>query len=114
MISFVKKTIDIPLVVAGGIRTPQYAFETIKAGADIVHIGAAFENVKRDFAALEKKLYLMAEAVKKVFDLRPGKIIEHLDLLKPIYRQTAAYGHFGRNGVSWEKTDKVEELKNSI
>jgi len=56
----------------------------------------------------------LAEAVKKVFDLRPGKIIEHLDLLKPIYRQTAAYGHFGRNGVSWEKTDKVEELKNSI
>ena len=56
----------------------------------------------------------LAEAVKKVFDLRPGKIIEHLDLLKPIYRQTAAYGHFGRNGVSWEKTDKVEELKKAI
>ncbi len=56
----------------------------------------------------------LVEAIKKVFDLRPGKIIEHLDLLKPVYRQTAAYGHFGRNGVSWEKTDKVEELKKAI
>jgi len=50
-------------------------------------------------------------AVKAVFDFRPGKIIEHLDLLKPIYRATAAYGHFGRNEFPWEKTDKVEELK---
>lgn len=56
----------------------------------------------------------LVEAIKKTFDLRPGKIIEYLDLLKPIYRQTAAYGHFGRNGVSWEKTDKVEELKKAI
>lgn len=54
------------------------------------------------------------EAVKKVFDFRPGKIIEHLDLLKPIYRATSAYGHFGREGFSWEKTDKVEELKRLI
>lgn len=55
----------------------------------------------------------LVEAIKKTFDLRPGKIIEHLDLLKPIYRQTAAYGHFGREGVTWEKIDKVEELKKS-
>ena len=53
----------------------------------------------------------LVEAIKKTFDLRPGKIIEHLDLLKPIYRQTAAYGHFGREGVTWEKADRVEELK---
>lgn len=52
----------------------------------------------------------LIEAIKKTFDLRPGKIIEHLNLLKPIYRQTAAYGHFGREGVTWEKIDKVEEL----
>ena len=53
----------------------------------------------------------LTEAVKKVFDLRPGKIIEKLDLLKPIYQATAAYGHFGRSEFNWEKTDKVEELK---
>lgn len=55
----------------------------------------------------------LANAVSKVFDLRPAAIIEKLDLRRPIYRKTAAYGHFGRNDIefSWEKTDKVEELK---
>ena len=56
----------------------------------------------------------LAEIVREVFDLRPRAIIEQLDLLKPIYRQTAAYGHFGRNeetGFGWEKTDRVDALK---
>jgi S-adenosylmethionine synthetase len=49
----------------------------------------------------------------KVFNLKPGAIIRDLDLRKPIYRQTAAYGHFGRSdlNLSWEKLDKVEEIK---
>ncbi|MFH2028733.1 MAG: methionine adenosyltransferase, partial [Nanoarchaeota archaeon] len=53
------------------------------------------------------------EAVKKVFDLRPKAIIETLNLLRPIYKKTAAYGHFGRNDpdFTWEKTDKAEALK---
>jgi S-adenosylmethionine synthetase len=52
-------------------------------------------------------------AVSKVFDLRPGAIIDELDLRRPIYRKTAAYGHFGRElpEFTWEKTDKAEELK---
>lgn len=53
----------------------------------------------------------LAEAVGRVFDFRPGKIIEHLDLLRPIYRAAAAYGHFGREEFPWEKIDKAEELK---
>lgn len=55
----------------------------------------------------------IVEAVKKVFDLRPGAIIKELDLRKPIYRQTAAYGHFGRTDINvpWEATNKVEEIK---
>ena len=53
----------------------------------------------------------LEEAVKAVFDFRPGKIIEKLDLLKPIYRAAAAYGHFGRTEFPWEKTDRVAELK---
>ena len=55
----------------------------------------------------------IAEAVKKVFDLRPAAIIETLDLRRPIYTSTSAYGHFGRRDISlpWEKTDKTEELK---
>jgi len=56
----------------------------------------------------------LIEAIKQVFDFRPGKIIQHLDLLKPIYRATSAYGHFGREGFSWEKTDKVDDLKSKL
>jgi S-adenosylmethionine synthetase len=48
--------------------------------------------------------------IKKIFDLTPAGIIETLDLKKPIYKQTAAYGHFGRSEFSWEKTDKVDEI----
>ena len=57
-----------------------------------------------------------AEAVRKVFDLRPAAIIETLDLRKPIYKQLAAYGHMGREelGVKWEQTDKIEELKKAL
>ena len=55
-------------------------------------------------------------AVRKVFDLRPAAIIDELDLKRPIYLKTAAYGHFGRTDVEfpWEKTDKVEDLKAAI
>jgi S-adenosylmethionine synthetase len=58
----------------------------------------------------------IAGAIEKVFDLRPRAIIESLDLLRPIYRKTAAYGHFGREDAdfTWEKTDKVEELKAAV
>ncbi len=58
----------------------------------------------------------LEEAVDKVFDLRPAAIIRDLDLRRPIYRQLAAYGHFGREdlGVAWEKTDRVDALKASL
>jgi S-adenosylmethionine synthetase len=52
----------------------------------------------------------LAKYVEKNFDMRPRAIIEQLDLLKPVYRATAAYGHFGRPEFSWEKTDRAEEL----
>ncbi len=50
--------------------------------------------------------------MKRHFDLRPARIIEALDLLRPIYRQTAAYGHFGRDDldVPWERTDRAAAL----
>jgi len=55
----------------------------------------------------------LVEIVRKHFDLRPAGIIKMLDLRKPVYKQTAAYGHFGRNDLdlSWEHLDKVDELK---
>jgi hypothetical protein len=59
----------------------------------------------------EKKLTM---AINELFDMRPKAIIQRLDLLKPMYSETAAYGHFGRtsaNGFTWEKTDMVAALK---
>ena len=55
----------------------------------------------------------IAELVKRHFDLRPKAIVEMLDLLRPIYRETAAYGHFGRTGdhFTWERTDRAEALR---
>ncbi len=55
----------------------------------------------------------IAEIVQAEFDMRPAAIIEQLDLLQPIYRQTAAYGHFGRElpGFNWERTDRINALK---
>ena len=57
----------------------------------------------------------IAALVKEHFDLRPYGILNMLDLLRPIYRQTAAYGHFGREeaDISWERTDKADELRDA-
>jgi len=58
----------------------------------------------------------ITEAIKAVFDLRPAAIVRDLDLLRPKYRQTAAYGHFGRllDGMTWENTDRVEALQSFL
>ncbi len=56
----------------------------------------------------------ITDAVKTVFALSPAGIIKTLDLCRPIYQETAAYGHFGRNQFPWEKTDKVEALKKAL
>jgi len=56
------------------------------------------------------------KAIREVFDLTPRGMIESLDLRRPIYHQTAAYGHFGREeeGFSWEKCDKVDALRKAV
>lgn len=58
----------------------------------------------------------LVNAIRKVFDLRPAGIIKMLDLRRPIYKKTAAYGHFGRTDIDlpWEKTDKINELKKEL
>ena len=55
----------------------------------------------------------LVKIIRENFDLRPAGIIKMLDLRRPIYKQTAAYGHFGRTDIDlpWEKLDKVEDLK---
>ncbi|MDP2930850.1 MAG: methionine adenosyltransferase domain-containing protein, partial [bacterium] len=78
--------------VIGGKKPIEFSVETFGTG-------------KFDGNKLEK-------AVLYVFDLSPGGIINQLNLLRPIYKKTACFGHFGRNEreFSWEKTDKVKEL----
>jgi S-adenosylmethionine synthetase len=56
----------------------------------------------------------IARAIAKVFDFSPHGIIETLQLKNPIYQRTAAYGHFGRDSFSWEKTDRTEDLQKAI
>jgi S-adenosylmethionine synthetase len=58
----------------------------------------------------------LTAAIREVFDLRPAAIIRDLDLLRPIYRSTAAYGHFGRElpEFTWERTDRVDALRAAL
>lgn len=56
----------------------------------------------------------IAEAIRKVFSFKPAEIIRQLDLLKPIYRQTTNYGHFGKRNLPWEMVNKVDELKKNV
>ena len=57
----------------------------------------------------------ISTAVQQVFDLRPAAILRDLDLRRPIYAQTAAYGHFGRSGdFPWEQVNRVDELRSAL
>jgi S-adenosylmethionine synthetase len=69
-----------------------------------------------DFGTSKCGSDILGKAVRELWSLKPAAIIEQFDLLKPKYRQTAAYGHFGRNdpGFTWERTDKVDALKDVV
>lgn len=69
-----------------------------------------------DFGTAKVDIEVLEKAIRQVWNLRPKAIVEQFDLLKPRYRATAAYGHFGRTGpeFSWEKLDKVDELKDVV
>ncbi|PCF48519.1 methionine adenosyltransferase [Staphylococcus delphini] len=88
---------EVQLAYAIGVAQP------VSIAIDTFGTGKVSENV-------------LIEAVRQNFDLRPAGIIQMLDLQKPIYKQTAAYGHFGRNDVQlpWERTDKVEVLQETV
>jgi S-adenosylmethionine synthetase len=98
-------------VVAAGLaeRVEVQVAYAIGKAAPVGLFVETFGSETVDPARIEK-------AITAVFDLRPGAIIRDLDLLRPIYAQTAAYGHFGRTDIDlpWERLDKVEDLKNSV
>jgi S-adenosylmethionine synthetase len=73
-------------------------------------VGLYVETFGTETAPLDR----ITAAIREVFDLRPAAIIRDLDLLNPIYRATAAYGHFGRPGFSWENTDRVDALREQV
>ncbi len=56
----------------------------------------------------------LQEAIWDIFDFRPAAIIRDLDLARPIYQETAAYGHFGRKEFPWEATDRVDALRSAL
>ena len=68
------------------------------------------------FGTAKIALDKIAGAVKDIFPLQPRKIIKELDLLRPIYKKTAVYGHFGREEpeFTWERVDRVEDLKKAV
>lgn len=90
----VAEKVEIELAYAIGVAKP------VSIAAETFGTGKVPEEV-------------IVEIIEKVFDLRPAAIIDALDLRRPIYKQTAAYGHFGRTDIElpWEKLDKVEEIK---
>jgi S-adenosylmethionine synthetase len=98
-------------VVAAGLaeRVEVQVAYAIGKAAPVGLFVETFGSETVDPARIEK-------AITAVFDLRPGAIVRDLDLLRPIYAPTAAYGHFGREDldVPWERLDKVEDLKNSV
>ena len=65
MISYTKKMIDIPLLVAGGVRDEKFAYESIRAGADIIQVGTAVENESRNAAKVKSVMEKIVAAVKK-------------------------------------------------
>ncbi|WP_189167901.1 methionine adenosyltransferase domain-containing protein, partial [Sphaerisporangium melleum] len=75
-------------------------------------VGVFVETFGTEKVAVEK----IQQAILRVFDLRPAAIIRDLDLLRPIYSPTAAYGHFGREepNFSWERTDRAEALREAV
>jgi len=65
MIAYTKKLIDIPLLIAGGVRNEKYAYDCISSGADIIHVGTAVENISNDFSKTKELMQKLAKAVSK-------------------------------------------------
>jgi S-adenosylmethionine synthetase len=98
------------LVAAGFARACQIE---VAYAIGVAHPVSVHIDTRGTGAISDEKI---AQIVKEVFDFRPSKIIQKLDLLKPIYRPTAAYGHFGRQGegFTWEQLDMVDTLKSYL
>ena len=98
-------------IVAGGL-----ARECEVQLAYAIGVAEPVSVMVETFGSSEIPEEILSNAVREVFDLTPAGIIKSLNLLTPIYQETAAYGHFGRNGAgfTWEVTDRVQDLKKAV
>ena len=97
LIAFTENTKSVKYIHGDPGTNPDYRNEAIE---------------HKDLLSRFDRIVCVSDAVRKVFDLRPAAIISYLDLRRPIYRQTAAYGHFGRPELNlpWEQVNQVEAL----
>lgn len=102
--------------VAKNIVAAGFAKKCLVQVAYAIGVAEPVSICVQDYGTASVSTDALEKAVKKVWDLRPAAIIQQFDLLKPKYKETATYGHFGRNeeGFTWEKTDKVDELKDAV
>ena len=96
-------------IVAAGLaeRAQLQVAYAIGTARPVSFLLETFETSEVDPTLLEK-------TIQEMFDFRPAAIIESLDLRKPIYRETSCYGHFGRDGFTWERTDRADELRRAL
>ena len=100
------------IVAAGLARRVEVQIAYAIGVADPVAVNVETFGTEQDGVSRDR----IEEAVRKVFDLRPAAIIDELDLLRPIYRKTSVYGHFGRQDpdFTWEKTDRTDALRTAV
>jgi S-adenosylmethionine synthetase len=97
--------------VAKNIVAAGYAEKCLVQVAYAIGVAEPVSINVNDFGTSRVGPEALEKAVWHIWNLKPARIVKDLDLLKPIYAQTATYGHFGRDEFTWEKTNKVEELK---
>ena len=105
-----------PRAVEAALDRPgdrRYARGPMPVDARLLEILVCPETRERVVPLEDERLESVNAAVREVFDFRPAAMIDQLHLRRPVYKQTAAYGHFGRNeeGFTWEATDRVDALK---
>ena len=100
-----------------------FASFTLRTTACAVSFAATYPTTSTNLSVawtLSHLLVAVAKTIERaateVFDMRPGIIIRDLDLLRPIYRKTACYGHFGREDpdLTWERTDRIDALRSAL
>lgn len=102
--------------IAKNIVAANLASQCLVQLAYAIGVAEPVSVMVNDFGTSKMGAETLANAVRKVWNLKPAAIIEQFDLLKPRYRKTAAYGHFGRNEAefTWEKVDRVDQLKDMV